>query len=54
MSLCAIEDKSAAVVAATYRSVSRNPVRFKALILADKSHCVQNTLRNGYTVYYLS
>ena len=31
MSLCAIEDKTAAVVVASYRSVSRNPVRFKAL-----------------------
>ena len=31
MSLCAIEDKTAVVVVAWYRSVSRNPVRFKAL-----------------------
>ena len=31
MSLCAIEDKTAVVVVASYRSVSRNPVRFKAL-----------------------
>ena len=30
-SLCAIEDKTAVVVVASYRSVSRNPVRFKAL-----------------------
>ena len=27
-----IEDKTAVVVAASYRSVSRNPVRFKALV----------------------
>ena len=31
MSLCAIEDKTAVVIVASYRSVSRNPVRFKAL-----------------------
>ena len=31
MSLCAIEDKTAVVIVALYRSVSRNPVRFKAL-----------------------
>ena len=30
MSLCAIEHKTAVV--ASYRSVSRNPVRFKALV----------------------
>ena len=32
MSLCAIEDKTTVVLFASYRSVSRNPVRFKALI----------------------
>ena len=34
MSLSAIEDKTAVVVVvvASYRSVSRNPVRFKALV----------------------
>ena len=32
MSLCAIEDKTAVVVVASYRSVSRNLVLFKALI----------------------
>ena len=32
MSLHAIEDKTAVVVVALYRSVSRNPVRFKALV----------------------
>ena len=31
MSLCGIEDKTAVVVVASYRSVSRNPVRLKAL-----------------------
>ena len=31
MSLCEIEDKTAVVVVASYRSVSINPVRFKAL-----------------------
>ena len=31
MRACAIEDKIALVVVASYRSVSRNPVRFKAL-----------------------
>ena len=31
MSLCAIEDKTVVVVVALYRSVSRNPVRFKVL-----------------------
>ena len=31
MSLCRIEDKSAVVVVASYRSVSRNSVRFKAM-----------------------
>ena len=31
MGVCAIEDKTAAVVVASYRSVPRNPVRFKAL-----------------------
>ena len=29
--VCAIEDKTAVVVVASYRSVSSNPVRFKAL-----------------------
>ena len=29
--VCVIEDKTAVVVAASYRSFSRNPVRFKAL-----------------------
>ena len=33
MSLCAIEDKTAIVVVASYRIVSRNPVGFKALDL---------------------
>ena len=32
MRACAIEDKAAIVVVASYRSVIRNPVRFKALI----------------------
>ena len=31
MRVYAIEDKTAVVVVASYRSVSRNPVRFKAL-----------------------
>ena len=31
MSLCTIEDKTAVVVVASYRSVSTNPVRLKAL-----------------------
>ena len=31
LSLCAIKDKTAIVVVASYHSVSRNPVRFKAL-----------------------
>ena len=31
MRVFAIEDKTAVVVVASYRSVSRNPVRFKAL-----------------------
>ena len=30
MSLCSIENKTAVVVVASYHSVSRNPVRFKA------------------------
>ena len=33
MSLCAIENKTAVVVVTSYCSVSRNPVRFKALYL---------------------
>ena len=33
MRVCAIENKTATVFVASYRSVSRNPVRFKALIL---------------------
>ena len=37
MSLYAIEDRSAVVVGASYRSVSRNPVRFKALIQSDNT-----------------
>ena len=31
MRVCTTEDKTAVVVVASYRSVSRNPVRFKAL-----------------------
>ena len=31
MRVCAIEDKTVIVVVLSYRSVSRNPVRFKAL-----------------------
>ena len=30
--MCAIEDKTAVVVVVLYRSVLRNPVRFKALV----------------------
>ena len=32
MRVCATEDKNAVVVVASYRSVSRNSVRFKALM----------------------
>ena len=32
--VCATEDRTAIVVVASYRSVSRNPVRFKALVQA--------------------
>ena len=32
MRTCAIEDKTEVVVVASYRSVSRNPIRFKALV----------------------
>ena len=32
MRVCAIEDKTAVVVVTSYRSVSRNPVHFKALV----------------------
>ena len=32
MSLCSTEDKTAVVVVASYRSVARNPVRFRALV----------------------
>ena len=35
MSLCAIEDKIAVLVVVSYRSVSRNPVRFKAVVLIN-------------------
>ena len=35
MRVCTIEDKTAIVVVASYRSVSRNPVRFKALVLTQ-------------------
>ena len=35
ISLCATENKTAVVVVASYRSVSRNPVPFKALGLDD-------------------
>ena len=31
--VCAIEDKTAVVVVVSYRNVSKNPVRFKALVL---------------------
>ena len=34
MSLCVIEDKTVVVVVASYRSVSKNRVRFKALFAA--------------------
>ena len=33
MRVCAIEDKTAVVVVASYRSVARNSVRFKAVDL---------------------
>ena len=36
MRVCAIKDKTAVVVVASYCSVSRNPVRFKALVLSNK------------------
>ena len=39
MSLCAIEDKTAVVVVSSYRSVSRNPVRFKALEYLSQHVC---------------
>ena len=37
MNLCTIEDKTAVVVVASYRSIVRNPVRFKALLTNDAS-----------------
>ena len=45
MSLCVIEDKSTVVVVASYHSVSRNPVRFKALTrlhVAPRIHIASN------------
>ena len=37
MRVCAIEDKTTVVGGASYRSVSRNPVRFKALDRTDQN-----------------
>ena len=42
--VCAIEDKSAVVVVASYGSVSRNPDCFKALIIAmSRNHTLKVT-----------
>ena len=41
MRVCPIEDKTAIVVVASYRSISRNPVRFKALLTND-TYAVRN------------
>ena len=47
--VCAIEDKTAVVVfAASYRSVSRNPVRFKALGKANYQYNDQLFPCKGY------
>ena len=32
MRVCATEDKTAAVIVASYRNVSRNPIHFEALL----------------------
>ena len=40
--MCVTEDKTAVVVVASYRSVSRNPIRFKALGRIDP---IYTTLR---------
>ena len=50
MRVCAIEDKTAVVVVASYRSVSRNPVRFKALLLYHQTPCI--TRRNMFKIMY--
>ena len=36
MKVCAIEDKTAVVVVVSYHTVSRNPVRFKALVFTKR------------------
>ena len=41
MRVCASEDKIAVVVVASYHSVSRNPVRFKAM-------CLRNNLQIAF------
>ena len=38
MRVCAIEDKTAVCAVPLYRSVSRNPVRFKALVPTKKGY----------------
>ena len=35
--MCVIEDKTAVVAVASYRSVLRNPVRFKALMRGPRN-----------------
>ena len=51
MKLCAIEDKTAIVVVASYRSVSRIPVRFKALTLTNSAFW--RRLNNGNFTFKL-
>ena len=46
MSLWAIEDKTAVVVVASYRSVSRNPVHFKALVITTVCVKIDNCFCN--------
>ena len=49
MRVCAIEDKTAVVVVASHRSVSRNPVRFKALVQSLYSRHVKLDLAKPET-----
>ena len=53
MTVCAIQDRTAVVVVPSYRSVSRNPVCFKALVtLLSTSGAWIHAYSSGLTFIY--
>ena len=53
MRVCAIKDKTAVVVVASYRSVSRNPVRFKALCSISIDFIQKRNERLPFCIFFV-